>query len=59
MQERKPLKNPTLIKKTITKTKVSVNFFYIEILIFLLPNIINTFNNLYYDYWDLMTKFWL
>ena len=31
---------------------------YIEILISLLQNAINTFYNLYYDYLDLITKFW-
>ena len=30
---------------------------YIEIWIFILQNAINTFNNLYYDYWELITKF--
>ena len=37
-----------------------LRFFYIEILISLLQNAINTFYNLYYDYWewDLFTNFW-
>ena len=41
----------------VTK-KSSLIFFYIEILIFLLQNAINTFYRLYYDYWDLITKIW-
>ena len=36
----------------------SVDFFYIEPLIFLLKNALNTFYNIYYDYWDLISKFW-
>ena len=44
-----------LIKKYLGN---SVDFFYIDIWIFILQNAINTFFNLYYDYWDLITKFW-
>ena len=33
-------------------------FFLQRIFFFLLQNTINTFYNLFYDYWDLITKFW-
>ena len=49
MQEKNTLKNK--------QVKV-VDFFHKEILIFLLQNALNTIYNSYYDYWDLITKFW-
>ena len=48
------MKNPTQQKY---KGK-SVDFLKIGISIFLMQNAINTFDNLYYDYWNLITKFW-
>ena len=35
-----------------------VDFIYIEIIIFLLQNAINSFYSLYDDYWSLITKYW-
>ena len=49
----KLLLNPTIIKYL----GFSYDFFYIEILIFILQNVITTFNNLQYDYCDLINKF--
>ena len=37
----------------------SVEFFYVVISVILLQNAIDAFNNLYYDYWDLITMFCL
>ena len=53
-------------KQLLTKTTVFIKnklvkmlfFFHTEIFIFLLQNAINMFYNLYYEYWDLITKFW-
>ena len=42
------------LNKSNTEVKV---FFYMEILIFLLQDSIDTFYNLCYDYWNLITKF--
>ena len=36
---------------------ISVDCSYIDL--FFLQNAIDTFHNLYYDYWDPITKFWL
>ena len=61
LQKKKHLKKSNTYKKYNKNTKVKVsNHFYIELWIFLLQNSINyTFYNLYYDYWDLITKFCL
>ena len=37
---------------------VLIWFFFQRIFCFLLQNAINSYYNLYYDYWDLITKIW-
>ena len=49
----KHIEKSKTFKKYIGKSVV----FYVEILYFRFQNAINTPYNLYYDYWDLITKF--
>ena len=57
MTEKNTMKNLTLIKNTTKYKGESLDFLH-RSWNFLYKMLLIPFFNLYYDYWDLITKFW-